>query len=72
MALVEELHAQSGDVLMVLGAFLGAPAGAFITLCWMEWRRLKRERRKDQAEAELMSAEGFPPPGPPTTDQPGT
>jgi len=55
---------------LVVGIFLGAPAGIFTTLCWMEWRRLRRERREAQEEAETMAAEGFPPPGPPTTDKP--
>jgi hypothetical protein len=56
------------DVALVLLLFWVPPAGVFITLALREIGRLRRERRKDQAEAEAMAAEGFPPPGPPTTD----
>lgn len=58
------------DVALVLLLFWVPPAGVFITLILREIGRLRRERRKDQTEAETMAAEGFPPPGPPTTDHP--
>jgi hypothetical protein len=58
------------DVVLVYGAFL-LPSGAiFSYLVLREWRRLRRARNRDRLEAEAMAAEGFPPPGPPTTVQP--
>jgi hypothetical protein len=52
----------------VIVCFLVPPAAVWITLAWREVRRLGRERRALQTEAETEAAEGFPPPGPPTTD----
>jgi hypothetical protein len=36
-------------------------------IIWREWRRLRREMEALRKEAEAEAAEGFPPPGPPTT-----
>jgi len=48
--------------------FLSVLAPAVITIIWREVRDWREARRRDQAEAEAIAAEGFPPPGPPTTD----
>lgn len=56
------------DVVLVLAAFWMPSAGVFIYLILREVRSLRALRRRDQADAEAMAAEGFPPPGPPTTD----
>jgi hypothetical protein len=46
------------------------PAGAFIYLIWREVRWGREVMSSWKAEAEAEAAEGFPPPGPPTTDKP--
>jgi hypothetical protein len=56
------------DVLSSVAVFVAPPALVFLYLIWREVRRLGRERRACQTEAEATAAEGFPPPGPPTTD----
>jgi hypothetical protein len=49
------------DVVVVLTAFTLPPGGIWV------WAVL-RQRHLDRLEAEAMAAEGYPPPGPPTTD----
>jgi len=61
------------DAALAALCFLGLPSGAFLYIILREMGRLRRERREAQEEAEAMAAEGYPPPGPPTTDsQPGS
>jgi len=61
-------------VLIALALFLGPPAATFIIASILtlrgEIREMREVRRRDQAEAEAMAAEGYPPPGPPTTVKP--
>jgi hypothetical protein len=58
------------DVLLALLLFIWPPMTVWLTFALRELGRLRRQRNLDRLEAELMSAEGFPPPDPPTTDQP--
>lgn len=58
------------DVALVEAAFLTLLSPGIGYVIWREWRYWREERRKAQAEAAALRAEGFPPPGPPTTDQP--
>jgi hypothetical protein len=58
------------DVVGAILLFVWPPASVLLILGWREWRRLRRERERLLLEAEATAAEGFPPPGPPTTDQP--
>jgi hypothetical protein len=55
-------------VLSSVAVFVAPPALVFLYLIWREVRRVGRERRACQTEAETSAAEGFPPPDPPTTD----
>jgi hypothetical protein len=60
------------DAAVALLCFLGLPSGAWIYLILREVKRLREEREGLRLDAEAMAAEGYPPPGPPTTDsQPG-
>jgi hypothetical protein len=72
---VERIALQAGqlepswrDVLEAIALFLGFPAACFACYVLREWRRLRREREELLLDAEASAAEGFPPPGPPTTD----
>ena len=65
-----QLAPSVGDVLLALVAFWLPASGIFITLCLREWRRLRREVRDLKQEIGGYAADGYPPPGPPTTDQP--
>jgi len=56
------------DVLAVLLVFLAFLSPAITVILWKEVRVWKERRRRDQAEADALRTEGFPPPGPPTTD----
>lgn len=56
------------DVALVEFAFLSMLSPAISYIILREWRLWKEERRRAQAEAEAIAAEGFPPPDPPTTD----
>jgi len=56
--------ATTADTLWSIGVFLGVPGVLLVALVVRELRRLRRERARDRAEAESMSAEGFAP-GPP-------
>jgi hypothetical protein len=56
------------DAAVALLCFLWLPSGAWIYLIGREWRRLREEREALRLDAEAMAAEGYPPPGPPTTD----
>jgi len=56
------------DAAVALLCFLGLPSGAWIYLIGREWRRLREEREALRLDSEAMAAEGYPPPGPPTTD----
>ncbi len=56
------------DAALALLCFLALPSGAWLYFVLREIGRLRRERREAQTEAEAMAAEGYPPPGPPTTD----
>jgi hypothetical protein len=51
----------------VIAVFVVPPASIFLYLCLREWLLWKRWKRGMQAEKEASAAEGFPPPGPPTT-----
>jgi len=52
----------------VLAAFWLPPLGMFLYLALREVGRLRRERKALLLDAEASAAEGYPPPGPPTTD----
>jgi hypothetical protein len=54
-------------VSLVLLVWIVPPAVILTILIGREWRRLRREREALRKEAEATAAEGFPPPGPPTT-----
>jgi len=56
------------DVGLVLLLFWVPPLTIWITLTLREVGRLRREWRALKLEMRTTSAEGFPPPGPPTTD----
>jgi hypothetical protein len=56
------------DTLLVMGAFLLPTGGVLLYIILREIGRLRRGRRASQALAEAEAAEGYPPPGPPTTD----
>jgi hypothetical protein len=56
------------DVLLALLLFIWPPMTVWLTFALREVGRLRRERLEAQTDAEAMAAEGFPPPGPPTTD----
>lgn len=58
------------DWLLVLGAFWLPAAILWVYLSLREVRRLREWRRRALEEAEASAAEGYPPPDPPTTDQP--
>jgi len=58
------------DYVLAIALFLGPIASAFLIEVWRVLLSPKGRRRRDQAEAEAMAAEGFPPPGPPTADHP--
>jgi hypothetical protein len=61
---------QSGwlDIALVLGVFVGPPATIFGYLILREVRRLRLAASDLKTELRTTSAEGFPPPDPPTTD----
>jgi hypothetical protein len=52
--------------------FIAPPALTFLYLIWREVGRVRGEMSRWREEEEASAAEGFPPPGPPTTDQPPT
>jgi hypothetical protein len=56
------------DLLAVLCVFWAPPAGIVTYLILREWRRLRRELRALKLDQECSAHEGYPPPGPPTTD----
>jgi hypothetical protein len=56
------------DAAATLAVFWAPPTVAFLYLIWREGAKVRRERKASQTEAEAMAAEGYPPPGPPTTD----
>ena len=56
------------DVLLVLGVFLWPPLTVWITFALREVHRLRAEAAALKLELRTTSAEGFPPPDPPTTD----
>jgi len=56
------------DVLLVLLAFWLPAVAVYLTLILREVRRVKGEWRALKRELRTTSAEGFPPPDPPTTD----
>ena len=56
------------DVVGSILLFLGFPSACFVCMLLREWRRLRREREGLLLDAEASAAEGYPPPGPPTTD----
>jgi hypothetical protein len=66
MALIRDYEAR--DVLLALLAFLAPPAGIYLYLIGREVGRAREEMRRMKADREAEAAEGFPPPGPPTTD----
>jgi hypothetical protein len=68
---LEERGVSYLDVLLALLLFAWPPMTIWIILGWRELKRLREERNRIRLDAEAMAAEGFPPPGPPTTDQPG-
>jgi hypothetical protein len=61
-------HPDALDAVLSLLCFLGLPSGAWLYIVLREIGRLRREREAHLLDAEAMAAEGFPPPGPPTTD----
>ena len=56
------------DVLLAICVFWLPAAAIYMTLILREVRRLWGEWRALEQELRTTSAEGFPPPGPPTTD----
>jgi hypothetical protein len=66
MALIRSPEAR--DVLLSLAAFTLPTTVIFLYCLGREWRRLRREREALLQEEEASAAEGYPPPGPPTTD----
>jgi len=58
------------DVALVELTWLSLLSPGIGYVIWMELVRFREERRLDRLEAEAMAAEGYPPPDPPTTDQP--
>lgn len=58
------------DVLLVLLLFLWPPMTVWLWAVWRRVREARAEMRRFKADAEADAAEGFPPPGPPTTDHP--
>lgn len=56
------------DVVAVLLVFWLPVVGVYLTLIWRGVRRLRREAEALRLEMRTTSAEGFPPPDPPTTD----
>jgi hypothetical protein len=61
--------ATTRDVLLSIALFLGPPLAAMLIRILMVAREIREERRRDQAEAEALRAEGFPP-GHPTHHRP--
>jgi len=55
-------------VLLVICVFWLPSAAIYMTLVLREVRRLRREWRALKQEIGGYAAEGYPPPGPPTTD----
>lgn len=58
------------DVAGVLVVFWLPGATIWMILGWRAYRDFRRIRREHLLDAEASAAEGYPPPGPPTTDQP--
>jgi len=56
------------DVVLVLLVFWLPAVGVYLTLILREVRKVRGEWRALKQELRTTSAEGFPPPGPPTTD----
>lgn len=56
------------DVVLACLLFVWPPSTVLLYFLWREVRGWVERRRQDQSEAEAIAAEGFPPPGPPTTD----
>jgi len=56
------------DALLAIWIFLGLPSHALAYFIGREVTRLREQRRLDRLEAESLRDEGYPPPGPPTTD----
>jgi hypothetical protein len=56
------------STLVSLGCFWLPPAGIFLYLIGREWRRLRGELQAQAREDRMNRAEGYSPPGPPTTD----
>jgi hypothetical protein len=56
------------DVVLVLLVFWLPAVGVYLTLILREVRKVRGEWRALKREMRSTTAEGFPPPGPPTTD----
>lgn len=53
---------------MVIGAFLLPPTGVYLYLVIREMIRTRKALEALKRDSEASAAEGYPPPGPPTTD----
>jgi hypothetical protein len=53
---------------VVIGAFLLPPTGIYLYLVLREIVRSRRALEALKRDEEASAAEGYPPPGPPTTD----
>jgi hypothetical protein len=65
---VLKLQAGPADVAEVLAVFVAPPAFVFLCCIGREWRKVRGELQAQAREDRTSRAEGFPPPGPPTTD----
>ena len=65
--MAEGRHVSWFDVLYVLVVFWLPPSSVFTYLIWREVRRVRGEALALKREMTATRAEGFPPPGPPTT-----
>ena len=61
-------EATARDVVLAIALFLGPPASAFLIAILREVWLMRRELRALKLDQEASAAEGYPPPGPPTTD----
>jgi predicted PurR-regulated permease PerM len=59
--------ASTADLLWSIGVFVGTPAALFVVLAIKHYAQLRRQRSRDQQEADSMLEEGYPP-GPPVGD----